>query len=157
MHYFSGHHEDYHQPTDDTAKINASDGVRVARLVHAMAKEVADREIRPVFTAVKPDTAPGGETGGATPTYRVVMGIAPGYGDDGKPGMAVESVTTQGPADLAGMKAGDRIVRIGNKKVANIYDYMAATRGNKPDDTVEVVVLRDGGEVVLKVKLAAAR
>ncbi len=85
------------------------------------------------------------------------MGLAPGYGDDGKPGMAVDAVTPEGPADMAGLKAGDRIIRIGDKDVANIYDYMAATRNNRPGDIVELVVLRDGKEITLKVTLAPAR
>jgi S1-C subfamily serine protease len=71
--------------------------------------------------------------------------------------MLVEAVSPQGPAEVAGVKAGDRIVRIGGKKVANIYDYMAATRGNNPGDTVEVVILRQAKEVTLNVTLAGSR
>jgi S1-C subfamily serine protease len=55
------------------------------------------------------------------------------------------------------MKAGDRIIRIGDKNVANIYDYMASTRKNNPGDVVEVVVLRDGEEFTLRVTLSSAR
>jgi len=154
LHFFTGHHGDYHKPSDDAEKINAEGGVRVTRLVHDCASTLATRERRPVFKAVKraqEDRATG------TPTYRVVMGLAPGYVDDGKPGMTVDAVNPDGPADLAGMKAGDRIVRIGDKPVANIYDYMAATRNNGPGDTVEVVVLRNGSEQTLQVTLASAR
>ncbi|NJN06282.1 MAG: PDZ domain-containing protein [Rhodobacteraceae bacterium] len=55
------------------------------------------------------------------------------------------------------MKGGDRIIRIDGKDVANIYDYMAALRKNKPGDQVHVVVMRDGKEVALTVALAPAR
>jgi C-terminal processing protease CtpA/Prc len=154
LHFFSGQHPDYHKPTDDADKINAVGGVKIASLVHAIAGDIAALDAKPTFAEVK--TASSDQPTG-TPTYRVVMGIAPGYGDDGKPGMAVEAVTPEGPADLAGLKTGDRIIRIGSKKVANIYDYMAATRGNKPGDLVDVVVLREEIEVALKVKLAPAR
>ena len=68
--------------------------------------------------------------------------------------MAVDAVSPEGPADMAGMKGGDRIIRIGDKKIANVYDYMAGTRNNKAGDLVEVAVLRDGTEHVLKVALA---
>ena len=91
------------------------------------------------------------------PTYRVVMGLSPSYAEDGKPGMGVDAVSPQGPAEVAGMKAGDRIVKINGKPIANIYDYMASTRENKGGDTVEVIVLRDGKEQVLKVTLSGAR
>lgn len=152
LHVFSGQHSDYHKPSDDSDKINARGGAKVTRLVYLVARELAARPERPAYVEVKtPNASPGG-----TPTYRVVMGLAPGYGNDGKPGMAVDAVNPDGPADLAGMKAGDRIVRIGDKPVSNVYDYMAATRNNKAGDTVTVVVLRDGKEAILQVTLSGA-
>jgi hypothetical protein len=152
MHFFSGHHGDYHQPSDDSDKINAPAGAKIASLVYAVAYDLTTRDESPTFQEVKAAAGPAG-----TPTYRVVMGLAPGYGDDGKPGMAVDRVSPDGPADLAGMKTGDRVIRIAGKEVGNIYDYMAATRKNKPGDTVEVIVLRAGKEITLQVTLAPAR
>ena len=85
------------------------------------------------------------------------MGLTPSYVDDDQPGMLVDAVSPQGPAEVGGMKAGDRIIRINKKLIANIYDYMAATRRNDPGDTVEVVVLRSGKERALQVRLAPAK
>ena len=155
MHFYTGNHGDYHKPSDDAHLINAKDGARVVRMVHGVADRLASRSVRPAFQEVALSTPR--PDGGGTPSYRVVMGLAPGYAEDGQPGMAVEGVTPEGPAAMAGMKAGDRIVRIGDRKVDNIYDYMAATRGNQPGDTVSVMVLRGGQEVELRVTLASAR
>jgi len=154
LHFFTGHHGDYHKPSDDSEKINAAGGAAVIRLVHRAAEALATRPDRPTFKQVKLAKTDRPE---GTPTYKVVMGLAPGYVDDGRPGMNVDAVNPEGPADLAGMKAGDRIVRIGGQPVANIYDYMAATRNNRPGDAVEVVVLREGAEHTLHVTMAAAR
>ena len=154
MHFFSGNHADYHQPTDDADKINAAGGAKIATLVYGVARELAAREGRPEFQVVKSEKK---EPPEGTPSYRVVMGLTPGFTDDGKPGMGVDAVSPEGPAELAGMKAGDRIIRIGGKSVANVYDYMAATRNNKAGETVDVLVLRDGQEQTLKVTLAPAR
>jgi hypothetical protein len=153
MHFFTGHHEDYHKPSDDAKKINARGGAGVAELVYRVALDLANREGRPTFQ--EPKTPMDQPT--PTATYRVVMGLAPSYVNDGQPGMGVDGVTAQGPADLAGMKSGDRILRINNKPIANIYDYMASTRGNSPGDVVEVVILRDGKEKSLKVTLAGTK
>lgn len=153
MHFFTGQHADYHKPTDDTHKINSRNGARVLSMVHRVALEIANREERPQYQKVEDEPAP---SAGGTPTYRVVMGLAPGYGDDGKPGMLVDAVSPQGPASVAGMKKGDRIIRISGKDVANVYDYMAATRDNSPGDEVSVVVLRGGKEINLKVTLSGA-
>ncbi len=152
MHFFSGQHSDYHKPSDDADKINSRAGAKVTKLVYGTAAKLANQDTRPAFQAVKASTL----VAGSTPTYRVVMGLAPGYGDDGKRGMPVEAVNAEGPADEAGMKAGDRIIRIGERPIANIYDYMAATRANNPGDSVDVVILRNGKEVTLTVKLSAA-
>ena len=154
MHFFSGNHTDYHQPTGDADKINAAGGAKIATLVYGVARELAAREGRPEFQVVKSEKK---EPPEGTPSYRVVMGLTPGFTDDGKPGMGVDAVSPEGPAELAGMKAGDRIIRIGGKSVANVYDYMAATRNNKAGETVDVLVLRDGQEQMLKVTLAPAR
>ncbi len=153
MHFFTGQHSDYHKPTDDAHKINAKAGAKVIRLVSQVASDLASSPARPKFQEVAQDKLP---TPGGTPTYRVVMGLAPGYGDDGTAGMKVEAVNPQGPADVAGIKAGDRIISISGKKVSNVYDYMASTRSNNPGDTVVVVVVRDGREISLKVTLSGA-
>ena len=51
------------------------------------------------------------------------------------------------------MLAGDIIIKFGQKEVTSIYDYMYAMAEYKPDDEVDIVVLRDGVETTLKVKL----
>lgn len=154
LHFFSGYHSDYHKPTDDANKINAQGGAKIAKLVYRTARALATQTTRPEFRVVQ--GAKKGEPS-ALPSYRVVMGLAPGYVDDGTPGMGVDAVNPDGPAALAGMQAGDRIIRISGKEVANVYDYMAATRNNKPGDTVEVVAVRKGKEITFRVTLAAAR
>ncbi|MHC5111042.1 MAG: M20/M25/M40 family metallo-hydrolase [Planctomycetota bacterium] len=155
MHFYSGAHPDYHKPTDTSDKINAGGGVQIVKLVARMAAAIANHPSTLTFVEVKPEKKEGDPD--VLPTYRVVMGLAPGYVDDGKPGMQVDAVNPDGPADLGGMKSGDRIISISGKKVQNVYDYMAATRGNAAGDTVEVVVLREGKEIKLQVTLAAAR
>ena len=45
--YFSGVHEDYHQPTDDIEKINFAKTAKIARLVFATAWMLADANERP--------------------------------------------------------------------------------------------------------------
>jgi aminopeptidase YwaD len=53
------------------------------------------------------------------------------------------------------MKAGDIMIKFGGKKVSNLYDYTYALADYSPGDVVDVVVLRDGKEVSLKIELGA--
>ncbi|MFQ5464228.1 MAG: M20/M25/M40 family metallo-hydrolase, partial [Phycisphaerae bacterium] len=154
LHFYTGNNPDYHKPSDTADKINADGGAKITRIVGQIVRELADGTQKLAFVEVEEPKRE--RPSGDTPVYRVVMGLAPAYAEDEKPGMAVDAVTAQGPAAMAGMKPGDRIILIGGKKIANIYDYMASTRGNKPGDAVEVVVLRDGRELKLLVTLAAA-
>jgi len=155
IHFYSGAHTDYHKPSDDAHLINAQAGAKITQLVADVTVDLATRDERVAF--VQPKKVKKKPAAARTPVYRVVMGLTPSYGDDGKRGMAVDAVSSDGPADLGGIKAGDRIVQIGGKSVENVYDYMAATRKNKPGDAVDVVVLRDGADVRLSVTLAGAR
>ena len=48
------------------------------------------------------------------------------------------------------MKAGDVIVQLAGKDVKNVYDYTYVLQEMKPDQTVDIVVQRDGQKVTLK-------
>ena len=61
-------------------------------------------------------------------------------------GAIVRSVTRGGPADKAGLKGGDVIVRFDGIRVDNIYDYTFALRSRKPGQDVRITVKRGGAE-----------
>ena len=151
LHFYTGGHLDYHKPSDDSEKINAEGGAKVVRLVYETAVGVANRDQRLAFIESK-----AGPTNVTMTSFRVVMGLTPNYANDGGGGMLVDAVSVEGPAEVAGMKARDRIMSIGGKEIANVYDYMASTRNNKPGDEVEVIVQRGDKEVTLRVTLAGA-
>ncbi|NOX58543.1 MAG: M20/M25/M40 family metallo-hydrolase [Planctomycetes bacterium] len=146
LHFFSGLHEDYHMPTDDSDKINTHKAVRFLAYIEDVAKTIIEGDQRPVYNFV---AAPAQISGNRS---RVRMGVMPSYADAAE-GLGIDGVMADGPAAKAGMKDGDAIVRIAETKVKNIYDYMAALRDKNPGDEVEVEVLRDGKRHELKVIL----
>ncbi len=146
LHFFSGLHEDYHRPSDDADKVNTDKSVRFLAYIEDVAKSIIDDDRRPVYHYVAAPAQVGASRA------RVRMGIMPSYADDGK-GLGVDAVMENSPAVQGGMKDGDVIVRIGETKVKNIYDYMAALRDKNPGDTVEVEVVRDGKAQTLSVEL----
>lgn len=160
VHFFTGLHADYHKPGDDIEKVNAGGGARVTDVVVAMADEIIRADARPTYHEVREradifGSADQSGASGSARSFRVVMGIMPGYASGGDvPGMTIDGVAPGGPAEKAGLKGEDRILRIGDGAVNNIEDYMAALRNAKPGDVVDVVVHRDGRELTLPVTLS---
>jgi serine protease Do len=69
-------------------------------------------------------------------------------------GVLIESVVGGGPADKAGMKAGDVVVRVAGQEIEDQSDMLRTVAGTPPGKKVEVVVMRQGKEKALQVELA---
>jgi putative serine protease PepD len=68
-------------------------------------------------------------------------------------GATIATVVQGGPADDAGLREGDRIVKVGNQEIADSDDVATGISGRKPGDGVEIVVQRDGDERTIRVTL----
>ncbi len=68
-------------------------------------------------------------------------------------GAMVSSVSADSGAEDAGIRVDDVIVRLGDRDVRSVTDLVAAVRGHRPDETVEVVYVRDGEEATVEVML----
>jgi hypothetical protein len=152
--FFTGVHSDYHQPGDDVEKINAEGGARIATLVSRIALDVINAEAPPVFAKVNQPAkifrGAAGLGGG------VVMGVMPDMEDESnEPGWRIAGVMPGGGADKAGMKSGDRIVRIGDQPINTMSDYRKATTDKKAGDVISVIVRRGKEELTLNVELAS--
>ncbi|MFQ5495247.1 MAG: M28 family peptidase, partial [Phycisphaerae bacterium] len=153
--FFTGVHEDYHQPGDDVEKINVEGAVRIVDLVRDIALDLINLDTAPQFAEVtsRPDIFRGA---GPSRAGGVVMGIMPDMDDESDaPGWRVARVFPASGADKAGMKNGDRILRIEGRAINGFSDYSEVTRGKKPGDRLAVIVLRGGKELTLSVELSA--
>ena len=72
-------------------------------------------------------------------------------------GLYVQSVMDGSDAEIAGVKAGDRIVRFGGKEIANADELKAVLAGMKAGDSTEMVVSRNGRRYTLRVVLSEYR
>ena len=66
--------------------------------------------------------------------------------DDHEKGARIESLTVGAAAEKAGLKKGDIITRIGDKKIEDANDLTEAIQAHKPGEKVSVAYLRDGKE-----------
>ena len=150
LHFFTGEHVDYHKPTDDWDKINVEGVARVADLIEAMINTTVETTARPEFVEVK---TPATMNRGGTRPY---VGTIPEFGNE-EPGYAISGVTAGGPGEKAGLKGGDRIVKIGPHTIASLDDFDAALRKFNGGDTVDFTVIRDKKEMTFKLTLESPR
>jgi putative serine protease PepD len=71
------------------------------------------------------------------------------------PGAQIKSVTPGGPADTAGLKAGDVIVAINGRAVGDSTELIVAIRSYAPGDTVTVAVKDGAGTRDVRVTLGS--
>ncbi len=143
LHFFTGAHDDYHKPSDDTASINAAGGVRIADLVAGIALELTSLEGLTYRAAEAP--APVGDMR----SYGASLGTIPDYtgSPDNRPGMRLAGVRPGGPAEQAGLQRGDWIVELSGREIRDIYDLMYVLREVKPGEQGTVVAERDGERI----------
>ncbi|WP_435007686.1 M20/M25/M40 family metallo-hydrolase [Tundrisphaera lichenicola] len=153
---FTGLHADYHRPSDDTDRINFAGMARVADLGEIILLDIARRPSRPEFTksVEQPKDPHGGNVDPGRIGMGAYLGTVPDYGAEDK-GVKLSAVREGSPAEKGGIKGGDVIVGFAGKPIATIYDYTDSLGRAKPGDKVDVVVMRDGKEVTLKITLGS--
>ncbi len=151
--FFTGNHADYHRPSDTWDKINYPGEEKVVRYVYRIARDVDAAMPRPTFARTA-SSAP--SEGGDTRGFRTTLAIIPDY-NGGVEGMKISVVRPGGPADKAGLKAGDIIISMGGKKIVNIYDYMEMLGKLKGGDKVELIVTREGRTITCTAEMAARK
>jgi len=144
LHFFTGAHEQYHTPADDTGLLNFAGTAQIAAIVADVAVATAGREQPLTYKA-----APAPKRRGDVRSYGASMGTIPDYAGGDKPGVLLAGVRKGGPADRAGLVRGDRIVKIGATDVRGIRDMMFVLRRSKPGQKTRVTVVREGKNVVV--------
>lgn len=140
--FFTGTHMDYHKPSDDEDKINYY-GVRaITAYVYRLANQLAEKD-KLTFTKTKVDA------GKRAPKYKVTLGIMPDYAEYGD-GLHIDGVVDGKAADIAGVKSGDVLTRIGDCEIKDVYGYMECLSKLTTGDERELIVIREGKEVKLK-------
>lgn len=61
-------------------------------------------------------------------------------------GAEIRSITSESAAEKAGLKKGDILIRIDDKKIESTDDVTEAIRAHKPGENVNITYLRDGKE-----------
>lgn len=153
-HFFTGSHPDYHRPSDTWEKINAAGANQIALGSSTLVASVANRPERMVMKRLV--TPP---TKGDMRSFGASLGTIPDYAGPpgGAPGVLLAGVRAGGPAEAAGLRRGDILVKLGTHQIRTVEDFMYALAASKPGETATATVLRDGKETPIKVTFEAGR
>ena len=148
--FWTGNHEDYHKPSDTADKINYEGEARVVSFVARIVSDIDKGDKRPTYAVAKSESQ--GRAGG----FRVYLGTIPNYAETND-GLKLDGVRDDSPAAKAGLKAGDRIVKMAGHEVKNVYDYTYALGEMKAGQEYEVEIVRGSERLTLKITPAARK
>lgn len=142
LHFFTGTHEDYHTPKDDSELVNYKGLMQVTDFILAVIEE-ADGKGKLTFAETKDN----GQQSRRAAEYKVTLGVMPDYVFQGK-GMRIDGVMQGRTADKAGLEKGDILLKIGDTDIKDIYGYMEGLSKFNEGDKAKVLIKR--GEETLE-------
>jgi len=148
--FWTGTHNDYHKPSDTAEKINYQGEARIVSFVAKVVRDIDKSDKRPTYTVAK------SESQGRSTGFRVYLGTIPNYADSND-GLLLDGVRDDSPAAKAGIKAGDKIVKLAGRDVKNVYDYTYALGEMKAGQEYEVELMRAGQRITLKIRPEARK
>jgi C-terminal processing protease CtpA/Prc len=143
---FTGSHSEYHTPRDTPQTLNYDGAAKVSRLMALVARSLAVQEETPVYLA---QTRP--QEGARRANLRAYLGTIPDYAESDVKGVKLSGVGKGGPAEKAGVRAGDIVVELAGRKIENIYDYTYAIEALKIGQATKIVIQRGDQRETLEV------
>ena len=150
--FFTGTHSDYHKPTDTADKINYDGLLKVEEFVSEIVKAIDQNPKRPTYTVAKSSGTGEGRRG-----FNVSLGTVPSYAEGTNDGLLLDAVRDDSPAAKAGILAGDKIVKMAGREIRNISDYVFVLGEMKAGEEYEIIVVRGGQQLTLKIIPAARK
>lgn len=137
LHFFTGQHEDYHKPSDDTEKVNFEGMKIVSNYIFSIIKDLDNQPKLPLRKTKNESEV--------VPEFKVTLGVVPDYLFSGK-GMRIDGVSEDKPAHKAGLQKGDIVVKMGDFEVTDMMSYMKSLSKFEKGQTAKVTIER-GGEL----------
>jgi len=146
--FFTGTHTDYHKPSDDADKINAAGEEDVLKYVYDVATFISTLREAPDYLLVEKKDM------GQMPGSKVWVGTIPDFAGE-VDGYKISGVSDGSPAQIGGLQGGDIIIKFGERKISNIYDFTYAIADFVPGEKVNVVVKRCEEEITFELTLSS--
>ena len=141
--FFTGAHSDYHKPSDDADKINYTGELMLIKYIYGVIEKTNDKG-KLAFTKTREAQQMGKRS------FSVSMGIMPDYTFSGT-GVRADGISEGKPAQKAGLKTGDVILKIGEYKIPDVQGYMQTLGKFKKGDATKVTVKRGADELIFDI------
>ena len=143
LHFFTGQHEDYHKPSDDSEKLNYDGMNLISDYIFDIIVDLDDNgEL--AFRKTKNESE-------ETPRFKVGLGVVPDYLFDGK-GMRIDGTREETPAFAAGLQKGDIVIKLGDSNVTDMMSYMRALSVFEKGDEAAISIKRSDSIIDTRVK-----
>ncbi len=143
--FFTGIHDHYHKPSDDVERLNYEGLERITAFSASIIKELMRQDVLQYAKVEMSKNRAASSRG-----FSIYLGTIPDYVAEVE-GVKLSGVRPGGPADKAGIKGDDIIIKLAGKDIKNIYDYTYVLGDLQAYEAVEMIVLRDGKTVSLAV------
>lgn len=143
LHFFTGQHEDYHKPTDDSNLLNYEGMEAISKYIYEIISDLDDNG-KLAFRKTKNESE-------EVPRFKVALGVIPDYMFDGK-GMRIDGISEDKPAQKAGLQKGDVVVKLGDSTVVDMMSYMRALSTFEKGNKTKVTVDRNGEQIEADIK-----
>ncbi|MGB1307626.1 MAG: M28 family peptidase [Oceanihabitans sp.] len=142
LHFFTGQHEDYHKPSDDTERLHYNGMQTISNYIFEIVTDLDNNGKLP-FRKTKNESED-------VPRFKVGLGVIPDYLYDGK-GMRIDGISEDKAAQKAGLQKGDIVIKLGDIDVTDMKTYMLALSKFEKGDSTKVKVTRSGKTVEAKI------
>ena len=143
----TGAHQDFHRPSDTAEKINGDGLVLVYQWLNETLGYLGNR-VEPLTSTLgkgETQTAPRSSS-----SRKVYLGTVPDFADTG-PGVRFDSVMPESPAEEAGLRTGDRLLKLNDEAVVDLRMYSQILKNLEPG--IEVVMEIQRNEKVMEIRL----
>ncbi len=143
LHFFTGQHEDYHKPGDDSEKLNYEGMQKISDYIFAIILDLED-DAKLAFRKTKNESED-------VPAFKVGLGVVPDYLFTGE-GMRIDGVSEDKPAQKAGLQKGDVVKKLGDSTVVDMMSYMRALSSFEKGQKTKAVIEREGEKIEVDIE-----
>jgi len=144
--FFTGLHSDYHKPSDDADKINYTGETKIINYISGIVLSPTTTTQKLAFSKTREtQSASSMRSGGVT------MGIMPDYTFAGA-GIRCDGISDGRPAQKAGLKAGDIIIKVGDYTISSMDSYMQTLGKFQKGEKAKVKFKRGNKEMETEVQ-----